>query len=604
MAHKRKANRRILLMMIDAIISMCCAVISYFVIGTVGQECTGMMVGCIIAYLPVCVLVAMVLAKGYRTSLKKTNVYDFFRYAKALAIGIVLYLSIDLVMRYSLLVVCKLFAIVLAFVCMMIARIIYYSMNVRADNNGRIAIQSSVEYLEELNLVNSKDEVADSDDREQQDKIKIQSVNKNRNDNKKKVKHSKVKKTRQEKKLERLEKKRRKKMNKRAYVSNKEHARPLDIESLFTENAYKQVTLERDACEYFSDKTVLITGAAGTIGSNLYKQMLNLDVKRIVGVDIYENALYELERSVEKIESKSKKFYEVASVRDQKKMNEIFAKYRPDIVFHAAAHKHVPLMEKNPEEAVKNNVFGTFTCAKLADIYNVNKFILISTDKAHKPISAMGATKRIGEMIMQYMAGKSRTKYISLRFCNIIASNASVVPLMCREIEAGGPVSVTDKRAFRYFVSKADAIDYLINMAVKIEQSNIYVLGVDRPTSIKELAHRMIKAYGYTPNGEIKVKYTGMRLGERLYEELVPDGALPYRDNVYMIGQDKLNRKAFHKKLELLNVATKENDKDNIRRIMADIVEDYNYKYVNIGNNNEYEVLETEEEFDIEEAIV
>jgi FlaA1/EpsC-like NDP-sugar epimerase len=383
------------------------------------------------------------------------------------------------------------------------------------------------------------------------------------------------------------------------------HKRPQDIEMLFTENAYKQVLLDDEAASFIQDKVVLITGAAGTVGSNLYKKMILLGASCVVGIDIYENALYELQRSLEQSEYETQTFYEIASVRDNKKMNEIFAKYRPDIVYHAAAHKHVPLMEKTPEEAVKNNVLGTYNCAKLADTYNVSKFIYISTDKAHKPVSVMGATKRIGEMVMQYMAGKSRaTKYITLRFCNIIGSNASVVPLMCREIEAGGPVSVTDRRAFRYFISKDDAIDYIVNMTSAINQSDIFVLDVDKPTSIKALAQRLIEAYGYKVGSDIKIKHTGMRPGERLYEELVPDGALPYKDNVYLIGMDKFNGKNFHKKLDILKAATKENDRDNIRKIMAEIVTDYTYREDKKGYNIEYDADSTKEELDMEEAVV
>ena len=586
MAHSRKLNKKHMLMAIDATISIVSVIISYALIGTVGAKPSGLMVAMTMLYLPICVVYAMTLVKGYRTALKKTDIYDFLRYAKGLLVGIVMYISIDLVMRYNLMIVCKLFSIILAFVGMMLARVIYYSMNAQSALAMNALSISAGEDMEISNL--AEHEVTSKEEH---------SIGARNRVSKKEARIQKLAMAESRKDM--------KKLNKSRARQNDTHNRPVDIEMLFTDNAYKQVILDDEAASYMRDKTVLITGAAGTIGSNLYKKMIELGVRCAIGIDIYENSLYELQRSAEKDEHDTITIYEIASIRDNKKMDEIFAKYRPDIVYHAAAHKHVPLMEKTPEEAVKNNVLGTYNCAKLADMYNVSKFIYISTDKAHNPVSVMGATKRIGEMVMQYMAGKSRaTKYITLRFCNIIASNASVVPLMCKEIEAGGPVSVTDRRAFRYFISKTDAIDYIVNMTGMVNQSDIFVLDVEKPTSIKELAHRLIEAYGYKPNTDIKIKHTGMRPGERLYEELVPHGALPYKENVYLIGQDKFNGRNFHKKLDILKAATKENDRDNIRKIMAEIVTDYTYKLDKKGYNTEYDMINTKEELDREEAIV
>jgi FlaA1/EpsC-like NDP-sugar epimerase len=287
--------------------------------------------------------------------------------------------------------------------------------------------------------------------------------------------------------------------------------------------------------------------------------------------------------------------FEIASIRDYKRMDELFTKYRPNIVYHAAAHKHVSVMENNPEEAVKNNVFGTFTCAKLSNIYNVEKFMYISTDKAHNPCGVMGATKRIGEMIMNYMAGKSRvTSYITLRFCNIIGSNASVVPIMARQIREGGPVYVTDKRATRYFISAREAINYIVNMTIKVLPSDIFILNVEKPTSIKQLAHDIIKAHGYKPNTDIDIAYGSLRPGERLTEELVPAGAIVYEENIYKLEHEKMNGKSFYRKINLLNAATKENDRDNIKKIMMEIIPEYDYKSGDNGNTKSEYALKAE----------
>lgn len=381
-------------------------------------------------------------------------------------------------------------------------------------------------------------------------------------------------------------------------VINKLNNVDIDYDELL-EDYHTKMRLDVDATRFFNGKVVLITGAGGSVGSNLYKRIAKLGASKLVGLDIYENSLYELKRSLDSEEYSADLNYEIASIRDYKKMDEIFAKYRPDIVYHAAAHKHVPLMEANPEEAVKNNVFGTYTVAKLADIYNTEKFIFISSDKAYNPCGIMGATKRIGEMIMNYMANKSRTtRFITLRFCNIIGSNASILPLMCKQIEKGGPVLLTDKKASRYFVSTKEAINYIINMTIKVLTSDIYILDIDKQVSIKDLATRLIKTYGLKPNVDIDIVYSGLRDGERLTEHLIPRDALPIANRVYKLQHDKMNGRAFYRKLNLLNVAAKENDRDNIKKIMHEIIPEYDVKDDYNGNNKtEYSTIANIDEF-------
>ena len=522
MARKKNSNR-VLLMFIDMILSLISAVISYFLIGTVGEGTYTQVINVSFAYLPICSIFAMTLVGGYETNLRHTNIYDFLRYTLAMAIAGLGYIAIDLVMGYPNIIIFKLFAVVCGFVLMMFARVVYAIVSRNSNRIRRIE------------------------------------------DNK---------------------------------VRSNVHASDIDFDELL-EDYHTKVRLDVDATRFFNGKTVLITGAGGSVGSNLYKKVIKLGASKVVGVDIYENSLYELKRSLDSEDYGTEMAYEIASIRDYKKMNEIFAKYRPDIVYHAAAHKHVPLMEANPEEAVKNNVFGTYTVSKLADIYNVEKFIFISTDKAHNPCGVMGATKRIGEMIMNYMANKSRaTRYITLRFCNIVGSNASVIPLMCSQIEKGGPVLLTDKKASRYFISTKEAINYIINMTIKTLTSDIYILDIDKQVPIRDLAHKLIKAYGLKPNVDIDIVYSGLRDGERISEHLIPRDALPIADRVYKLQHERMNGRAFYRKLNLLNVAARENDRDNIIKIMSDIIPEYDSKYVNNGNNKtEYSTIANVDEF-------
>lgn len=333
---------------------------------------------------------------------------------------------------------------------------------------------------------------------------------------------------------------------------------------------------EQELQQFFEGKSIMVTGAGGYIGSNLAKKIARYNCKRIVLIDIYENNLYMLKKHLEQFENNTRYIVEIASIRDYKKMDKLFSTYRPDIVYHAAAHKHVSLMENNPEEAVKNNIFGTYTCAKLADIYGVDKFILISSDKAINAVGIMGATKRICELIMQYMSGKTRsTKFASVRFCNVLGSNGSVLPIFEEQIRAGGPITITHKDATRYFMSVENAINLICQASVLARGNEIFVLRNGKEIYIKDLANMVIKANGLKPNRDIKIKYTGLYPGERLYEEkLIGELATEYKD-IFYTRQAPIKGKNFYKKLNLLNVAVKENDRDNVNKLLMEILCDF-----------------------------
>ena len=282
------------------------------------------------------------------------------------------------------------------------------------------------------------------------------------------------------------------------------------------------IRLENDAIgAYIKDKIVLVTGGGGSIGSELCRQIASFGAKELLMVDIYENTLYETELEIRKKYPELNLTAIVASVRDNKRINEIFEKYKPEIVFHAAAHKHVPLMETSPIEAIKNNVFGTYNVARAANNFNVDKFILVSTDKAVNPTSVMGATKRICEMIIQMQNSKSKTNYVAVRFGNVLGSHGSVIPIFKKQIAGGGPVTVTHKDITRYFMTIPEAVGLILQAITFAEGGEIFVLDMGEPVKIYDLAEKMIKLSGYEPNVDIQIKVTGLRPGEKLYEELL-----------------------------------------------------------------------------------
>lgn len=274
--------------------------------------------------------------------------------------------------------------------------------------------------------------------------------------------------------------------------------------------------------EYIKDKVVLVTGGGGSIGSELCRQISSYSPKKLIILDIYENNAYNIQQElIRNYKNKLDMEVEIASVRDKNKLDKLFAKYNIDIVFHAAAHKHVPLMENNPEEAIKNNVIGTYNTVFMADKYNIDKFVLISTDKAVNPTNVMGATKRVCEMIIQAFDKKSGTDYVAVRFGNVLGSNGSVIPLFVDQIKGGGPVTVTHEEITRYFMTIPEAVQLVMRAAAIAEGGEIFVLDMGEPVKIKDLAYNLIRLSGLVPNEDIKINFTGLRPGEKLYEELL-----------------------------------------------------------------------------------
>ncbi|ERJ10945.1 nucleoside-diphosphate sugar epimerase/dehydratase [Haloplasma contractile] len=292
-----------------------------------------------------------------------------------------------------------------------------------------------------------------------------------------------------------------------------------------------EIQLDTDGIEvYIQNKTILVTGGGGSIGSELCRQIVKFAPKKLIILDIYENNAYDLQNELKRFFVKHKSLHIpelivlIASVRDVNRMNEIFKTYKPDVVFHAAAHKHVPLMEDSPKEAIKNNVFGTHNVVKAAHEHNVKKFVLISTDKAVNPTNIMGATKRFAEMIVQAYNKVSETNYAAVRFGNVLGSNGSVIPLFKKQIEEGGPVTVTHKDIIRYFMTIPEASQLVLQAGAYAEGGEIFVLDMGEPVKITELAEKLIRLSGFEPYKEIDIKFTGLRPGEKLYEELLMNG--------------------------------------------------------------------------------
>lgn len=295
--------------------------------------------------------------------------------------------------------------------------------------------------------------------------------------------------------------------------------RKVEIEDLLGRDLI-DVNLEDDL-NYLKDKVVLVTGGGGTIGSELCRQIAVHNPKQLIIFDIYENNAYEIQNELKYLFPELNLVTLIGSVRDSKRLNHLFKEYKPNIVFHAAAHKHVPLMEDSPNESVKNNVFGTFKTAQCADIYGVEKFVLISTDKAVNPTNIMGASKRICEMIVQSFNSRSKTDFVAVRFGNVLGSNGSVIPLFKKQISHGGPVTVTDPNIIRYFMTISEAVALVLQAGANAHGGEIFVLDMGKPVKILDLAENLIKLSGFTPYKDIKIEFTGLRPGEKLYEELL-----------------------------------------------------------------------------------
>lgn len=336
---------------------------------------------------------------------------------------------------------------------------------------------------------------------------------------------------------------------------------------------YKSIT------EYISDKVVMVTGGGGSIGSELCRQIAESAPRRLIIVDIYENNAYDIQQELRRKHPDLDLVVLIASVRNTRRINKIFETYRPQIVYHAAAHKHVPLMEISPNEAIKNNVFGTLKTVRAADRYKVERFVQISTDKAVNPTNVMGATKRICEMIIQAYSKRSKTKFTAVRFGNVFGSNGSVVPLFKKQIAEGGPVLVTHPEITRFFMTIPEAVSLVLASGAYAKGGEIFVLDMGKPVKILDLATNMIRLSGYTPGVDIEIQFTGLRPGEKLYEELLMDeeGLQKTENNLIYIGKPiEMDDDRFLARLdELYGECLTEPDNIKVKEIISELVPTY-----------------------------
>ena len=340
--------------------------------------------------------------------------------------------------------------------------------------------------------------------------------------------------------------------------------------------------------EMISGKTILVTGGGGSIGSELCRQIAQHAPNRLIVFDIYENNVYDLQQELIKELPNLNADYLIGSVRNEHRLDRVFETYRPDVVFHAAAHKHVPLMEMSPNEAIKNNVFGTYNTARMADKYGTDTFVLISTDKAVNPTNIMGASKRLCEMIIQMMSRHSKTKFVAVRFGNVLGSNGSVVQLFKKQIAQGGPLTVTHPDIIRYFMTIPEAVQLVLQAGAYARGGEIFILDMGEPVKIMDLAKNMIRLSGYTPDEDIKIKITGLRPGEKLFEEMLmkEEGLQDTANNKIHIGKPILfDDKEFVRNLEELK-KTAEMDSEDIKKQVAKMVPTYHPEKALVTSEN------------------
>lgn len=340
---------------------------------------------------------------------------------------------------------------------------------------------------------------------------------------------------------------------------------------------------KNDIKGFISGKVCMVTGGGGSIGSELVRQIAKYNPKQVIILDIYENNAYEVQQELLMEYGGSLDVATIiSSVRDYDKMEKIFKEYRPDIVFHAAAHKHVPLMEVVPEEAVKNNIIGTFNVATLAELYKADKFVMISTDKAVNPTNVMGCTKRVCEMIIQYKAQFSaHTEFVTTRFGNVLGSNGSVIPLFRRQIESGKPVTVTHPDIIRYFMTIPEAVSLVLEAGAMASGGEIFVLDMGAPVKIVTLAENLIRMYGKVPYEDVEIKFTGLRPGEKLFEELLMDeeGLKKTSNKKIFIGnQIKIEPEKFLSQLDEIEKYASSNDSEKVVEKLAEMVPTFNHK--------------------------
>lgn len=341
--------------------------------------------------------------------------------------------------------------------------------------------------------------------------------------------------------------------------------REVNYEDLLGRDAV--VIENKELAEFVAGKTIMVTGGGGTIGSELCRQIIANKPGQLLIVDIYENGAYELQMELARYYPEADVKVLIASVRDYSRLKSIFEEYKPHVVYHAAAHKHVPLMEYSPNEAVKNNCKGTLNMVKLSDVYKVERFVLISTDKAVRPPNVMGATKRICEMIVQTYSKNSETEFVAVRFGNVLGSNGSVIPLFLKQIESGGPVTLTHRDITRFFMTVSEAVSLVLQAGLMAKGGEIFVLDMGQPVKIYDLAVNLIKMKGYIPERDIRIEITGLRPGEKLYEELLmaEEGLKSTANELIFIGQPiDMNHEEFLKQLETL-ISVAERNSSNIK---------------------------------------
>lgn len=351
----------------------------------------------------------------------------------------------------------------------------------------------------------------------------------------------------------------------------------IDIEGLL---GREQVIFTDNEVDCFiKDKVVLVTGGGGSIGSELCSQIAKHSPDCLVILDVYENNAYDIQQELIHVYGDSLKLQvEIASIRDKKKIESIFRTYKPDIVFHTAAYKHVPLMEQCPEEAVKNNILATYFLVQMADKYKADKFVLISTDKAVNPTSVMGASKRFCEMIIQSMRDISSTDFVVVRFGNVLGSNGSVIPLFMKQIMQGGPVTITDKRIVRYFMTIPEAVQLVLQAGAMPGNSEIYVLDMGDPVKIIDLAEKLIRLSGFKPYTDIPIIEIGLRPGEKLYEELLIDSKeliATKNHKIYIENKENITLLEIKSKLKLLEKALEADESESIMEVLKQIVPTY-----------------------------
>jgi len=339
-----------------------------------------------------------------------------------------------------------------------------------------------------------------------------------------------------------------------------------------------QVSLD-EIMDYVQGKVVLVTGGGGSIGSELCRQLASHGVKQLIIFDMYENNAYDIQQELIRNYPYLDLVVLIGSVRNTNRLDSVFRTYHPDIVYHAAAHKHVPLMEESPNESIKNNVVGTYKTAKAAIKYRTERFILISTDKAVNPTNIMGASKRICEMIIQMCNQKGSTIFAAVRFGNVLGSNGSVIPLFKKQIEEGGPVTVTHKDIIRYFMTIPEAVSLVLQAGAYAKGGEIFILNMGEPVKILDMAEKLIRLSGYEPYKDIEIVFIGLRPGEKLYEELLmnEEGILSTRNNRIFIGKPiEMDYEIFEERINELDEAVWEEIAD-VRKLVRKIVPGYKY---------------------------